>query len=88
MSVEAHFNRFSSTVPSHSGATWTNRIARDADSSNLVNFPFAFIAFTLSTVGVVTICWGMAVISAWLTAMGFLLTLGGVGLCGGSVSDN
>jgi hypothetical protein len=87
-SVEAHSNRIATVVHSHSAGTWARRLAGDANSSNLVNFPFAFTAFTLLTAGLITICCGMAVMSAWLTVVGFLLTLTGTGLYGGSLSDD
>jgi len=82
-----HSSRSATVVSSHPSASWAHRSVRDADSSGLVNFPFAFTAFTLLTVGAVAICCGLVVPSAWLTASGFLLTLAGGGLYGWSVCD-
>jgi hypothetical protein len=87
-SGETQTSRSATVVHSHSAATWAHRFADDANSSNLVKFPFAFTAFTLLMTGLITICCGMAVISAWLTVVGFLLTLAGGVMHGWSLCDD
>src|SRR5437867_12883442 len=74
--------------PSPGLATGARWLVQDANSRELANIPLALTAFTLLTTGVIIICWGMAVTSAWLTAAGFLLTMPGGLSRGWTIGDN
>ncbi|MCI0535364.1 MAG: hypothetical protein L0Z50_09050 [Verrucomicrobiales bacterium] len=52
-----------------------------------MNFPFALTAFTTLGGGLLVACCGIVILSAWLSILGFLLTLAGAGMYGWSLYD-
>jgi hypothetical protein len=62
-------------------------IARDENSSQLVNFPYAITAFATLGTGLLAMSCGIVATSVWLAAVGFILTLVGGGMYGWSLYD-
>jgi len=73
--------------PLHENA-WLRWLSRDANSPDLVNFPFAFTVSMILMTGLTAIGWGITVTSAWLTVVGLLITLAGCALYGWSLCDD
>jgi len=67
---------------------WDRSLARDADSVDLENFPFALAVSSILITGLGAVGWGITVTSAWLTVMGTLITLVGCVLYGWSLYDD
>ena len=63
-------------------------LAADANSSQLVNFPFALASFLSVGSGVVLMCAGMIGDNPCLSMSGFFFTLAGGGMYGWSLEDN
>ena len=63
-------------------------LGSDENGSHLVNFPFAFTVFVVLTTGLILVGCGITVTSAWLTVVGFLITLLGCALYGWSLYDD
>ena len=63
-------------------------LGSDENGSHLVNFPFAFTVFMILTAGLTVAGWGITVTSAWLTVVGFLITLLGCALYCWSLYDD
>jgi CHASE2 domain-containing sensor protein len=67
---------------------WDGWLARDVDSSDLENFPFALTVSTILLIGIAAIGWGVIVSSAWVTVLGILIALVGCVLYGWSLYDD
>jgi len=65
-----------------------HRLAKDANVSHLLNFPFAFTVFIIVTTGLVAVGLGITITNAWLAGLGFLITLVGCFLYGWSLHEN
>ncbi len=68
--------------------TTSSWLGSDENGSHLVNFPFAFTVFIILTSGLTVVGSGIIVTSAWLTVVGFLITLLGCALYGWSLYDD
>jgi hypothetical protein len=86
-SAAAHSRRRTTTVPSRPATTGAHWLARDPDSSDLVNVPFAFTTSMILITGLTMSGCGIVGTSVWLAVVGFLLTLAGSALYGRSLYD-
>src|SRR5262245_45605210 len=77
----------SSTTMLSAAVAWDRRLARDADSLDLENLPFALTVSTILIAGLCAMGWGVTVSSAWLTVLGILIALVGCVLYGWSLYD-
>jgi CHASE2 domain-containing sensor protein len=75
------------TMPSSAVVAWDRWLARDADSSDLENFPFALTVSMILLTGIAALGWGVTVSSAWLTVLGTLVALIGCVLYGWSLYE-
>ena len=64
--------------------TW---LARDADSPDLENFPFALSVSMILMTGLCLIGWGIIVTSSPMTCLGLLIALSGCVVYGWSLYD-
>jgi hypothetical protein len=62
-------------------------LVHDAHGAHLENFPFAFSVFSILVTGSTATIWGIILTSAWLTVIGFPITLAGCALYGWSLYD-
>ena len=85
--AEVRANHRTARAPSRCTAAWLRTCAHDETSSELANFPFALIAFATLGGGLLVACCGIVILSAWLSILGFLLTLAGGGMYGWSLYD-
>ncbi len=60
----------------------------DSNTSQLVNFPFAFVVSIMVLSGVLAMGWGMVLAEVSLAVVGFILSLSGAALYGCSLSDD
>lgn len=67
---------------------WDRWLARDDDSSDLENFPFALTVSMILLTGIAAIGWGVIVSSAWATVLGILVALVGCVLYGWSLYED
>jgi len=81
-------NCSAATTPALQRTTSSHWVGSDENGSHLVNFPFAFTVFMILTTGLIVVGWGITVTSAWLTAVGFLITLLGCALYGWSLYND
>ena len=86
--TEVQLNRSAATAPVLQRTTSPCWLGSDRNGSHLVNFPFAFTVFMILTTGLTVVGWGITVTSAWLTVVGFLITLLGCALYGWSLYDD
>lgn len=61
---------------------------RDANSSNLVGFPFAYSVTLLMGLGMSLLARGLVLFSVWLAGTGALLTLTAAALYGMSLAND
>ena len=76
--TEATSSYSATTAPQPHANTWIRWLSRDANSPDLVNFPFAFTVSMILMTGLTVMGWGITITGAWLTVVGFLITLGGM----------
>ena len=86
--TEATSSYSATTAPQPHANTWVRWLSRDANSPDLVNFPFAFTVSMILMTGPTVMGWGITITGAWLTVVGFLITLGGCALYGWSLYED
>ena len=86
--TEVQTNRGATNAPVLQRTTSSRWLGSDDNGSHLVNFPFAFTVFMIMTTGLIVVGWGITVTAAWLTVVGFLITLLGCALYGWSLYDD
>ena len=86
--TEVQPNHSAATAPVFQRTTSPCWLGSDRNGSHLVNFTFAFTVFMILTTGLTVVGWGITVTSAWLTVVGFLVTLLGCALYGWSLYDD
>ena len=86
--TEVQSNRRAANAPVLKQTTSPCWLGSDPNGSHLVTFPFAFTVFMILTTGLTLVGWGITVTSAWLTVVGFLITLLGCALYGWSLYDD
>src|SRR5262245_5669897 len=74
-------------VTLHPEITWRRFLACNADSSNLVKFPFALSAYVTLVIGQITFCFGCAAAAVGLAAPGAVLISAGALAYGSSHDD-
>jgi len=86
--TEVQPNHSATNAPVLQRTTSSRWLGSDDDGSHLVNFPFAFTVSMIMTTGLIVVGWGITVTAAWLTVVGFLITLLGCALYGWSLYDD
>jgi hypothetical protein len=86
--TEVQPNHSATNAPVLQRTTSSRWLGSDDNGSHLVNFPFAFTVFMIMTTGLIVVGWGITVTAAWLTVVGFLITLLGCALYGWSLYDD
>jgi len=87
-STEIHSSSGAKPDSSQLATAWVRRVSRDANSSDLVNFPFALTVSIIFSTGLGTIGWGIILANAWIYGTGFLVTLGAGAIYGLSHSED